>query len=269
MKGRFTALILAGALAGCGGGGTTTGAVVFLRPDIVLLSVSGHGSLPCLFNTNVSYLDDAGDAVQSLEATFASLGLTTQAWHYADLFDEGAPGNLDRQGFLQLLDRLDTVFRDWIDGVPNPTRIVIVAHSHGTNWAHTAASIRPNIPIEYLITLDGICFTWECEHAATIDAWVQQNMPFPHDISEACNVWIVPGQALLFNIKDVAFDNVIFNLEVQSSSLLTTDCCDNYRLDGTTTGIATHQSTDDHRGVHVANGDAMNWVDGMIRALEP
>ena len=88
-------------------------------------------------------------------------------------------------------------------------RIVLVAHSHGATWAHIACAELVHIPIEYVVTLDGICLQWSCAHDATVDSWVRRNSPFSFDISQPCNNWPVVGSGAQFNTKDIAFRNVI------------------------------------------------------------
>ncbi len=277
MQGRFLALVCAGLLAGCSSGSDAPAAARVQRfrpagsPDVVVLSVSGHdgaiSAVLCTSGGNRAYLGDPGDAVEPIADALLSLGLTVQVHDFADLFDAPDINDLDRLGFLQLLDRMQMVFDNWINGFDNPTRLVLVAHSHGATWAHIACAEMVHIPIEYVVTLDGICLQWPCEHDATVDSWVRRNSPFSFDISQPCDNWPVVGSGAQFDTKDIAFRNVRFNLEVQSIGI-PADIINNRRLNGTTAGIHTAGFLESHGEVHSATSNAMAWVVDMIMTLE-
>ena len=237
----------------------------------MILSVSGHsGPVSALFcdsSDNVPYLGDPGGAVEALAQFFqGERGETIAIANFTDLYLGDAPG---RQGFVELVRLLDFIDENWISGRPDrPTRIVLVAHSHGTVWAHLAASVRPEIPIDYLVTLDGICTNWECEHAATIRDWIASNGdPWPFDVADACGSQAIPGAAGPYDIKDVAPGSVAVNLEVQSDDLLVFDAVDNVRPDGSKDGIETFLAAESHTGVDAASSGAMLWVVDRIRVL--
>jgi hypothetical protein len=121
-----------------------------------------------------------------------------------------------------------------------------------------------HVPVSCLVTLDGICSFWECEHADELADWVASNaLAFAWDVAHPCDAW--PVGASVYNTKDVAFDNVAENLEVRSSDILVSDCCDNVRLDASSDGIATFLSGEDHNEVRLASSAAMTWVTDMIR----
>jgi hypothetical protein len=127
-----------------------------------------------------------------------------------------------------------------------------------------ATGVMGHVPVSCLVTLDGICSFWECEHAETVTRWVAANaLDFAWDIAHPCDAWTVGGG--VYNTKDVAFESVAMNLEVRSSDFIVSDCCDNVRLDGTTDGIATFLSGEDHNEVRLASGAAMTWVGDWIR----
>ena len=278
---RLLACFTVAALAACGGGGTTNGGSILNprpegAPDVVLLSVSGHdgaiSGLFCTSDTNRSYLGDPGEAVDAVVAAIEDLGLTVEVAHFADRLSapdldlDGQPDNLEQFGFSELLATMQEIHDAWIDGIDDPTRLVIVAHSHGATWAHVATSVMSHVPVSCLITLDGICFAWECEHADEVADWVTLNaLQFPWDVAHPCDAWPIAGLSAPYNTKDVAFDNVAVNLEVQSSDLFVSDCCDNLRLDGSSEGVRTLISAEDHNEVRLAPSAAMTWVGDMIR----
>lgn len=249
-------------------------------PDIVLITVSGHvgvlSAQNCTSADNRSYLGDDGEAADAIATTFGNLGFSGLIGHYADIFEgvdadnDGITDDPEKRGFLDLLVLLQNLYDNWISGFDNPTRIVIVAHGHGAVWAHMAASVMSHVPIEYLITLDGTCDLWECEHQTEVADWLAANGdPYPWDISGPCGLWPVDGQANDFDTSDVVFSNVRYNLEVQSNDPSVRDEVDNYRLDGTRTDVATFFSAnEDHHDVRLEGSDALTWVDQRIRTIE-
>ncbi len=271
-RGRAIALLLA--LAGCGsggGGGAGGGAALPLRPrpagapDVVLLTVSGHTDIAslllCAEGDNTAYLGDPGDAADVVAEAFESLGLTVQSAHFADRY-RGVPGDPLRAGFVDLLATMQAVFDDWIDGVGDPTRLVLLCHSHGSNWAHIATSLFPEIPVAFLITLDGICTAWECEHDSALPG------SFPWDIADACARWQVPGQPGLLDTKDVVFPAVRLHIEVRSDDLFISDGRANVRLDGTERDIVTLFSAGEtHARVHERGSAALRFVTDAILAV--
>lgn len=68
-------------------------------------------------------------------------------------------------GFRSLLETLSTIRRDWISAYDDPTRVIVVADSHGTVWAHLAlqmlAARGQPIPVEYLVDLDAVSVGWK------------------------------------------------------------------------------------------------------------
>jgi hypothetical protein len=272
-------LVTALAMAGCGSGETENPRPQG-SPDVVLITVSGHvgvlTSTNCTSADNRSYLGDAGEAAEAIALTFGNLGFSGLVGHYADIFDgvdadqDGITDNPEARGFLQLLVLLQDLHDNWISGFGNPTRIVIVAHGHGAVWAHMAASVMSHVPIEYLITLDGTCELWECEFQTEVADWLAANGdPYPWDISSPCGLWPVSGQNGDFDTSDVVFDNVRYNLEVQSNDPDVRDEVDNFRLDGTRTNVATFFSAnEDHHDVRLATSAALTWIDQRIRTIE-
>jgi hypothetical protein len=241
---------------------------------VVVLSVSGHdgavSGVFCTSDTNHAYLDDPGDAMDAVVAAILDLGLTVEVAHFADRLvapdanRDGIADSAEQYGFAELLATMQWVFDEWMDGVADPTKLVIVAHSHGATWAHIATGVMSHIPVSCVVTVDGICSFWECEHQTGVAAWVAADaLVFSWDISRPCDAWTVG--AAVYNTKDIAFDNVALNLEVQSSDFFVSDCCDNVRLDGSSTGIATFLSGEDHNEVRQASGAAMTWVADRIR----
>jgi len=273
-------LVVALAVAGCSSN-ETVNARPQGSPDIAFLTVSGHvGVLTptnCTSADNRAYLGDLGGAGEAIWGTFANLGFSLADAHYADIFDgvdaddDGITDDPDARGFRQLIVLLQDIYDEWIAGFENPTRIVIVAHGHGAVWAHMAASVLSHVPIEYLITLDGTCELWECEYQTEVADWLAANGdPYSWDISHPCNLWPVTGQTGDYDTSDVAFDNVRYNLEVQSDDPGDVrDEIDNYRLDGSRREIRTFFSANEDRNdILLATSNAVIWLDQRIRTVE-
>ncbi len=249
-------------------------------PDILILSVGGHArsasALTCSEDKNRSYLGNSGNAVDALTTFFFNEGLEVAVRNFSDRLQasdqnfDGIPDDLNELGFLELLLILDQAYLLWILDQASPTRIVLVCHSHGGNWAHLATAIRPEIPIEYLISLDNVVTNWECEHRCQVASWVHFNgLAFELDISQPESAIFVPGQNELEHVKDVVFDNVRYNVEVQSTGPPPlNDCCDNYRRDGFRDGIFTDNRGETHAKVYRAGSESMDWVLGILFLLE-
>jgi len=276
---RLISLLLLCVCVACGGGSGSSGQPApeptpNLRPagspDVVVLSVSGRCGLGILCTSPVNnepYLGDPGDAADAVETAFQQAGRTTDSADFISSFfsyDDDGDGAADRRGFLDLIALLDWIQGNWISDFDNPTRIVIVAHSHGCVWAHIAVSVRPGIPIAYLISLDGNCLAWESDYPPDITTYFSANgNPFSWDIRDPCDRWLIPGLANPADTEDVVWPNVAVNLEVRGNGGLSgiKDLQVNYRTDGTRTAIYTFDSdSDNHREVHDPNGESMPWV---------
>lgn len=219
----------------------------------------------CPPECNEPYLGGPGDAAEAIAVAFENADNSVERLDYIAAlynYDDDTDGQDDRFGLLQLVTDLEWVFNNWIDGVNDPTRIVIVAHSHGCVWAHIACSVVPHVPIDYLISLDGNCLDWGASYGQEVADYLATNgNPFPWDISNPCDVWVIFGVMDPADTEDVAFDNVAVNLEVRSADFLISDFQVNHRLDGSFDGIFTYDAViDDHSGVHDPLGESMAWV---------
>jgi hypothetical protein len=272
MRGAFTALLLA-LLVGCGGGSnapvdTTLAGGRHLRaavrPDVLLISVSGRAfelDFFCPPDCNQPYLGDPGDAAETVMLELVNHGWLVERLDYAAAllnYDDDQDGEFDdRFGFLQLIADLEWVQQNWITGQPDPTQIVILAHSHGCVWAHIACSVLPQVEVDVLVSLDGVCLQWAPDNEDSFDSFYAAfGNPFPWDISMPCDRWNIPGLADPEDTEDV--------VEVRSNGgfpTLIRDEQTNHRLDGTSDGIATFDSVnDDHSGVHSPTGESIAWV---------
>ncbi len=269
-------------LAGCGGGGSTAPSApsTNLRPaeapDVVILSVSGRCSVLSLCNPpedNSAYLGEAGDASRAVENAFFDAGRSTER---ADFFssmysyDDDGDGDADRLGFVHLVATLEGVYDQWIRGFDNPTRIVIVAHSHGCVWAHIATSVAQHVPIDYLISLDANCLGWPSAYRPDITEYFNANgNRWWWDFRDPCDHWLIPGLDDAADTEDVVWPNVATNLEVRSNDGFgVSDWQINHRGDGSRTGVRTFDApTDDHEEAHLPGYESMTWVLDMLHSF--
>ncbi len=272
----FAALALLCSCGGGGGGGES--APLRLRPagtpDVVILSVSGRCGNPLFCDApidNVAYLGAPGDASAAIAQAFLAGGRSvSRADFIASMYsyDDSGDGTADRRGFLDLVETLSSIQQQWISDYTNPTRIVLLAHSHGCVWAHIATSVLPEVPIDYLISLDGDCLYWETDYPPDITSYFTQNgNPFSWDIRNPCDHWLVPGVLDAADTEDVVWPNVAVNLEVRSSGIVG-DYQINHRTTGSRENVFTHDSpTDEHEDVHDPLGESIPWVISMLDAF--
>jgi hypothetical protein len=254
-------------------------------PDVFIFAFAGR----CGFATigcqglesapedNKAYLDDADTlAFQALEEAFKSSGYTVKGESYrANLIDhQNTEYGL---GYLTAQANLNWIKENWISNFDNPTRLVLMAHSHGNQFASLLANDNPDAVFDYFIYLDGVCTHWDVDHLGVFPALynrfenaygAKNNYPFPLNQAEvvsACNTWNISGLGKGLGIKDVTPNNVWAALEVQSQGIgnlgiTIKDEQNNVRLDGTTANIFTIRENEGHSTVAKKGSEAMNWV---------
>ena len=210
------------------------------------------------------------DAVNGDGWTAAYEGYGDSLWTVVDEDD-----NVLVRGFLEALVTLEWVEAEWISDYDNPTRVIVVAHSHGTVWAHTALMLTSHVPVDILVDLDGESLGWESDSwtldtigddwRAEVADYVEDRDPgWWFDVGNPANSWSVPGVSTLQDIEDVVPDNVWFNIEVASSSLVVQDAEPNHRLDGSVDGIYRFQSGLSHGDVDDPGSTTMDFVAEVI-----
>lgn len=253
-------------------------------PDVAVFVVSGRCGAQCQDapNDNWNYLEPQGTP-RAVADMFRAQGKSVVTYNYSAhlrTHHSNLSGKLEA-GFLDLEAQFDAVVRNFVTGRRNPTRLVLVGHSHGTNWTRALTRVRPDVTIDYLIDLDGICLAWEGDHRPFIEAYYAERggNPWREDISRACGQ-VDAGGLTKYDHKDVALRNVRYNLEVQSqravdqptqtdlSTNLLFDTVNNVRPDGSRTGISTFLSYDEgHNEVQLPGSEAMTWLAGKISTL--
>ncbi|MGY2893767.1 hypothetical protein [Deinococcus sp. UYEF24] len=264
-------------------------------PDVLLLAVSGRCPTNCKApEDNIDYLTPRG-TVQAVQDTLEAQGLSVVSYAVASNLDRhtvhrvvqaqigaGRTVPADQDGFLQLEDRLNTAYADWMRGRSNPTRIVLLAHSHGVVWTHALTRAHPEVPISAMIDLDGVCDFWEMDNRRFIQTYVQAYVarvgrnPWGFNLADSCGSVRVGN--LRYDLKDVVYPNVQADLEVQSVHLLggggsvvanaPYDGLQNIRTDGTRQGVQTYRSeSETHSAVSSPSGKALAWVKARLTTL--
>ena len=196
-------------------------------PDVVVIGFAGRcGALCGAPYTNKADLDGKDEALQSVMSAFEAQGLSVQGYSYGAIVS-GELSRVGAQGYYEAQRRLERVHSQWMDGFSNPTRVVLLAHSHGTLWSSLLAMENPGVTFDYGIYLDGVCNQWERDNLRR--GWWRRNIiadfyagvdePYPATLATlggACNVLEVPGSGKR-HLKDVVPTNVKVALEVRSA----------------------------------------------------
>lgn len=131
-------------------------------PDVVVFAFSGRCGPICHPEDNRANWTTAHLMV--LQDAIARAGLTIHISfrnYRAHVYDHPLHG----AGFLRALSDLDELQRTLATGYRNPTRFVLLGHSHGTQFAHLLAYERPEIDFIGSVLLDSVCLSWDTDHA--------------------------------------------------------------------------------------------------------
>lgn len=177
-------------------------------------------------------------------------------------------------GVKTLLAELQAIYTRDIQDVMNPSKIVLVSHSHGVVWSHIVQWALPKVPIEVAIDFDGICRYWGTDNAADI---TRDGNPYNIPVSSLCGQQITGG-GNPYDIQNVVFSNVKFNLDIQASNTASCnpyvllgvyDGHDNIRNEGGTEGIYAFNTCEDHGSVIRPDRSGTKVARDMLRALFP
>ncbi len=284
------ALVLAGCLPSGGGGGGSGGGGgdADLRPegspDYLVLGVSGHCfGFACPSEPySPEYLEEQGTlgaiagvvAADGNDVQYVSYGDSFWSYTTADGWDPPV------RGFLELVEDLHWVYENWIDGFSNPTVVIVVAHSHGTVWSHTALHLVPEVPVLLLVDLDGESLGWESDSwtldtlgddwAYVASRFYEQNRSdwplsvfWQWDIWDASDAWDIPGVARPQDVEDVVPFNVGVNIETAGNGNLfgVHDSEPNHRPDGGQENIFRFESEEDeHEECDDLGSETMEWL---------
>lgn len=245
------------------------------KPDVVIIGFAGRCNplRACKSpEQNRAYLSETPypNTLGALQAEFEQLGYSALTFSFRSHFmvNEWGPG------YLAAANVLERVKREWIDGQDDPTRLVLVAHSHGTQFMSLLAWDNPDLTFDYAIYLDAVCLTWDNAHRpwlqavyGSVDAYPE---PLPHTGGAACDSLEVPGLGLK-DISDIVPWNVTYGVEVLSGGMfipgLVADNDPNHRPDGSTglaTGLLGLKIGEQHLEVRSDRSAAINWVLQLI-----
>jgi hypothetical protein len=241
-------------------------------PAVLLIAFSGRcGSSRC---TPPAENEDslARDTVPALLEAWSAAGLSVEAWTYRGHVDDDP---VRGRGYASADADLRAALAAWSSAGVAP-RLVLLGHSHGTQFAHLLAFEHPEVAFAASILLDSMCLGWDGDHAARLvarmapgeGAWSARG---PYAVG--CDVLAVPGVGRL-DLGDVVPWNVARSLELTSGGQilgLVRDARDNVRLDGSATGIEgvafrhlAHRSIDEPG--EGALEFAASWLMGVLTA---
>lgn len=254
-------------------------------PDLVIIAFSGHCGVVCHTRNTWSYLDSASEStggvavLDGIRRAYERLGMSVEVFsassfvtaHYSAISEELEPGYLQAQAYL------DQVKRDWIVGRNDPTRVVLVGHSHGTVWASLLAMNNLDVTFDTFVSLDAICWQWWARHRGFVsEAYLDSPWPIPYplDHGDPCGSLRVPGRSQPMDINDVVGANVVFGLEVRTRFRMLTldpnvlaDDDPNLRINGTAMNIWGIEATETHSDLGRYYNQSIAWVTSMIGAL--
>jgi hypothetical protein len=258
-------------------------------PDVVILAFAGRcASIPVLTPEpcnppfdNTAYLGERG-TTKLLADTFKQMGHSVATFDVSSyLFEHSTKLSKEPQkGYLEAQNYLSSVVQNWVEGYSNPTRIVILSHSHGTVWASLLAWNNPKVRFDYLIYLDAICLAWPQDHMLNTQFFQSRfdaaglRRPWPLNQNEGatpCAAAEVTGMGKK-DINDVVPNNVSYALEVLSKNLTSgnvlMDDDLNHRPDGSRKNIWSIKSgVDNHSEVSDIKSSSMRWVVEAVKLL--
>ena len=256
-------------------GGDCDDGMVCDRPDVVVFSVSGH-DISDSNDLNEEYLYERGAVLQVANALPA--GTDVMLLPYADELENsrGEGDTIETYGFLQLQSDLEFVSQNWGGLCSAPPAVIIIAHSHGVVWSHTAVHMLPGLYVDVLVDLDGQSDGWERPYWGLVgDHWAHELQAFADDYGPSWpfSPWDAANAAQwgYQDVEDVVPWNVGLNLEVASDpsvldmvgkvGFVLTDRDPNSRTDGSTTGIYREEFSGlSHSEVSYDDTAALNWV---------
>ena len=248
-------------------------------PDLVFIAVSGHCLVGCPYSYNDEYLVTDG-TIDALAQPFLDAGWAVSSFATTDNFHDQP----NARGFLTLVQGMLDMREQYVADWDNPTRFIVVGHSHGAVWAHLALHVLEQwgvpLRVDALVDIDGLSLGWEDKVAFGFgDAWgpvIRAHMrdtgqTWPFDIANAADSWGIPGLSTLQDTEDVVPDSVLVNLEIWSSDATfpepVRDSQPNHRLDGSEDNILWFRSTRNHERSDDADSDTVDWVRRELVAL--
>jgi hypothetical protein len=232
-------------------------------PDVLILAFSGRCDPSVCVAPDGNSDDLARDTLPALVRAMADKGVSVSFRSYRAHVDDHA---LLGSGYRSAAADLIRAFEDWVVGRRDPTRLVLLGHSHGTQFVHLLAFEHPQVPFEASVLIDSVCVAWDADHARRL---VEAMTPGVGDWATAsayqvgCDVLDLP-QVGRRDLGDVVPWNVATSLEVQSGGQvlgLVRDATPNLRLDGSTLALDLVRFTDvRHRDVDEPSSPAFDVI---------
>ncbi len=241
-------------------------------PDVLILAFSGRCAMGTCDAPDGNVDDLALDTLPALVDALTAEGFVVAFRSYrSHVEDDGALG----RGYRSAATDLERIVADWIVGRSDPTRLVLLAHSHGTQFAHLLAFEHPRVPFAASVVIDSVCLGWDADHAQRLVEVVAPGTGTWRPAAAyhvGCNVLDVPGTGRR-DLGDVVPWNVASSLEVQSGGQtlgLVRDATPNVRLDGTAVALdlvrfpeVRHRDVDEPSGP--AFGTIVTWLTDRLR----
>lgn len=249
-------------------------------PDFLIVAVSGHcNPARCGTSYNDEYLHFEG-TVDAIAEPMTSAGFSVGYIAFTDNFyDEPVGGTPSALGYLSLLGTLANVRDQWISDFANPTRLIVVGHSHGAVWSHLALHTLDGwgtpVPVDFLIDLDAVSDGWqEKAFLGFGDDWgnvlygytVREGVSWPFDPWNVVDAFSVPGVGNAEDIEDIVPASALINIEVWSSDGTSIrDRDQNHRRDGSLTDLYFFMSEENHENTVLPRSDAVQAVQQALR----
>jgi len=265
---KFAVLLILLFLAGCGSGGSDSDDNT--APDLMIFFVSGHTGLVNGV-TGRSYLDVT--AGPGIIADLRSAGYTVEFEYYID--DALKIG--DYGGYQALVGDMENV-RDELQ--TQGTRSIVIAHSHGSVWAHAAIDEVEALTVTALVDLDASSFGWADVGHDAQNSFIggDPRGRFTINQTRTCsNYPDAPSDSSnSYDLEDVVFSNTRFALEVRGSQrtlLVGGELYDqkwNVREDGNVDGLSCYYADfpfSAHSEVHNVGGTTIAFVKSWLRDI--
>jgi hypothetical protein len=253
-------------------------------PDVVIIGVSGHCFGFGCPSFNTENLASAG-TLDVLAEPFYARGIDVEILAATDNFYDQPIGSASptAYGFLSLDLTLRYIRDTYIADYDDPTRVIVVGHSHGAVWAHIALNVLEQegapLPVDVLIDIDGVSPGFEGKAIPLTgvgDAWgpvirahaesTGRRWPFPiWNVEDAINI---PGVAEPQDIEDVVPRTVLVNLEIWADdAVFFMDSQPNHRTDGSTTNIFWTRSAEGHESADAPTAVGVLWARDSLREI--
>lgn len=216
---------------------------------------------------NYDYLSGRG-TLDAIAGAVRKNGWSTRTLGYAasltDRVNTGTGQLATHSGFLTLIADLRVIVNRDIEGVRNPSRLILVGHSHGTVWSHLLTALNPDLPVEIQVDFDGVCAYWQSDNQGDFEA---AGLGTLIDFERVCRTRDSALGGDPNDLQNVVYGAVRTNLDVHSRDPLLLDLTKNARPDGSHVGIYSADFAESHSGVTQPGSAALTWVTQSVENL--